>query len=132
MFSFYFLSLGNLTNVMQLVKNGADINFADPHGWCPLMVASWNGREKIVDYLLKNGANISCSLQSGWTPLYSAAENNYEEIAELLLKAGANVNQPMKNIGWTPLHIGKTFIVITVELLFCHSRHLFQFFSFSG
>lgn len=72
------------------------------------MVAAWNGREKVVEYLLKNGANISCSLQSGYTPLYVAAENGNEEIAKLLLKAGANVNQPMNNkIGWTPLHIGK-------------------------
>lgn len=113
---FYFrlyISPGNLTNVKQLIKDGANINFADPHGWCPLMVAAWNGRTEVVEFLLNSGANISCSLKSGWTPLYTAAENGYEKIAELLIKAGANVNQPMTKIGWTPLHVaaesGKQF-----------------------
>lgn len=103
---------GNLTNVMQLIKNGADINFADEHGWCPLMLAAWNGREKVVDYLLQTGANMSCSLQSGYTPLYTAAELGYEEIVKHLLKAGANVNQPMIKTGWTPLHIGSTDLIM--------------------
>lgn len=43
---FLFKISGNLTNVKQLIESGADINFADPHGWCPLMLAAWNGINK--------------------------------------------------------------------------------------
>lgn len=69
------------------------------------MVAAWNGRTEVVEFLIENGANMSCSLNTGWTPLYTAAENGYEKIVDLLIKAGANVNQPMKKIRWTPLHV---------------------------
>lgn len=35
---------GNLTNVKQLVKSGANVNTVGPHGWCPMMLATWNGK----------------------------------------------------------------------------------------
>lgn len=66
---------GNLTNVKSLVMSGADVNGADTHGWCPLMLAVWNDREEVADFLLQHGARINCSLPSGWTPLCAAAEN---------------------------------------------------------
>lgn len=40
---------------MDLVENGADINYADPHGWCPLML----GIKKIeIEIIIKNTDGI--------------------------------------------------------------------------
>ena len=89
--------------VEVLLKQGADINAQDKHGWAPLHHAAWNNAATTAEVLLKQGADIHAKNKNGWTSLHWGALNNAADTAEVLLKNGADVNAKNEN-GDTPLH----------------------------
>ena len=89
--------------VEVLLKQGADINAQDKHGWTPLHHAAWNNAADTAEVLLKQGADVHATNKNGWTPLHWGALNNAADTAEVLLKNGADVNAKNKD-GDTPLH----------------------------
>lgn len=68
----------------------------------PLLIASANGHDLVVDVLLRNNAKIAIKDAREATALHHAAQRGYTEIAKKLLHAGSDVNARDK-LGWTPL-----------------------------
>ena len=103
--------------VEVLLKQGADINAQDKHGWTPLHHAAWNNAAATAEVLLKQSADIHATNKNGWTPLHWGALNNAADTAEVLLKNGADVNAKNKD-GDTPLHhAARNSNYITAEVL---------------
>lgn len=68
----------------------------------PLLIASANGHDLVVEVLLRNNAKIAIKDARDATALHHAAQRGYTEIAKKLLHAGSDVNARDK-LGWTPL-----------------------------
>ena len=121
---------GNLSDVINAIKNGANINGQDKNGNTPLDKASQNGHfeivrflvengadihkrdvlypaaykgdENIVKYLVEHGADVSKS-----NALYAAVSNDHENVVKYLIEHGADINKTDK-FGWTPLLLAMT------------------------
>lgn len=94
---------GNLDLVKLLLKNKADINIKNEHGWTPLHnTIGTENRFEITKFLVNNGADINERTNEGATPFASACSNNNLKIAQFLLDNKANVDDKC-NLGDTPL-----------------------------
>lgn len=76
--------------MQALLKQGADVNAADPDGTTPLQWAVRSDDIDTVQMLLRAGANPKPSNRYGVTPLSLAAGNGNAAIVDVLLKAGAD------------------------------------------
>lgn len=88
---------GNMQEVEQSVKSGAQVNEIDRWGWTPLLWSIYYGNTEVTKYLLKNGAdpNLKSQLQygiylPGTSPLILAATYGRDDAVEALLKHKAN------------------------------------------
>lgn len=84
------LKAGDRKAVQALLKQGADVNAADPDGTTPLQWAVRSDDIDTVQMLLRAGANPKPSNRYGVTPLSLAAGNGNAAIVDILLKAGAD------------------------------------------
>jgi ankyrin repeat protein len=84
------LKAGDRQAVKDLLKQGADVNAADPDGTTPLEWAVRSDDAETVEMLLRAGANPRAANRYGVTPLSLAAANGKAAILEMLLKAGAD------------------------------------------
>ncbi|XP_063924811.1 uncharacterized protein LOC135138743 [Zophobas morio] len=81
-----------------------EVNFSvEFDGSTPLIIASREGHETVVEYLVKYGAEINRINKYGETPLYAASSRGHEKIVEFLVKCGAEINR-VYIYGGTPLH----------------------------
>ncbi len=85
---------GNITAVVELVANGADVNAKGEYsGWTPLILASKKGEIELVDYLLSNGADVNAeSGIRGRTAIMEAARNRNIGVVRALLTADPDLN----------------------------------------
>jgi ankyrin repeat protein len=88
----------------DLIKRGADVNYAGEYQTTALYYAAENGDLALVKALLESGANPD----SG-APLYHAAGKDNVLLAALLIKYKANVNATYNSSGSTFLHAAATF-----------------------
>lgn len=80
-----------------------NINWQNFESKCtPLLIASANGHEKIVEILLKNDVDIKMRDERDSTALHHAAQSGHANIVDMLIKAGCDINALDKN-RWTPL-----------------------------
>ena len=79
----------NVSEVKQLLAQGARVNARDKNNITALMAASLAGHGKVVEFLLARGAEVNVKDKNGKTALMFATRRNYPEVRELLLKAGA-------------------------------------------
>nr|XP_039253656.1 protein phosphatase 1 regulatory subunit 12A-like isoform X3 [Styela clava] len=84
-------SSGDLDEVRILLKNGADINFANVDGLTALHQACIDGNVEVVEFLVEHGSEIDQEDNEGWTPLHATASCGFMDIAKYLVKKGANV-----------------------------------------
>lgn len=80
----------NLSLILILVKNGADIEQEDNDGWRPLHKAVLHSNAGVVETLIKCGASLAAPIEesNNITVLHLAAQNNADpSIVEVLLKA---------------------------------------------
>lgn len=75
-----------------LLKDSSQANKASTDGATPLMYASINGHNVIIDLLIKYGADIDArDYENGWTALMQATYYGKTHAAIRLIHAGANV-----------------------------------------
>ena len=80
---------GDLKQVQELLKEGADANAKNKYGKTALMYAADKGHLGVVKLLLNKGANVNARQKEGGTALMSAALSGHAEVAKLLLEQGA-------------------------------------------
>ena len=83
---------GNKDAVRTLLKQGADVNAAEPDGMTALHWAVHHDDLPTALLLVKAGASAKATNRYEVTPLSLACANGNTEIVELLLKAGADPN----------------------------------------
>lgn len=93
---------GDNKAVLLFLSSGVDIDTRDEHGWTPLMISTFNGREEVATLLIRSGADVHAKDTAGYGPLHWAAFNGYSSVIKLLLEKRAKVNE-RSNHGWTPL-----------------------------
>ena len=102
---------GNLTDVQDALKGGADVNAKNTNGLTALMMASYCGYTngnyaEVVKLLLDKGADVNIKGKEGLTALMEASSGGNAEVVKLLLDKGADIN--VKNSkGETALVIAK-------------------------
>ena len=93
---------GDHKAVLLFLSSGVDIDTRDEHGWTPLMVSTFNGKEEVALLLIRSGADVRAKDTAGYGPLHWAAFNGYSSVVKLLIEKRAHVNE-RSNHGWTPL-----------------------------
>ncbi|MDE0637541.1 MAG: ankyrin repeat domain-containing protein [Candidatus Poribacteria bacterium] len=92
---------GDMTQVRELVENGADPNYS----WIPpFMWAYFERNVDIAKYLIEQGGNVNHDAFSEGVLLSFAARDGELRFCEYLIDVGADVNHAMPKGGETPLH----------------------------
>lgn len=90
--------------VAHALKQGFDVNTADPDKRTPLMFAAYNGQTEIAKMLIESGATIDAQDATGTTPLmFAASAPTGKKTVILLLEAGAKINLTDNNEHFTAL-----------------------------
>ncbi len=93
---------GNLERVRAAVEKGANVNYREEKGGDTiLMLACWNKRTKVVEYLLENKADIKAENKNEQTAMHYASMKGDIPTVKVLLSRGAEVEKP-DNKGYTP------------------------------
>jgi hypothetical protein len=67
---------GDVAKVLDLLAGNPDLaNFQDENGLTPLIMASLQGHQEVLDQLLAHGAQVDLPENDGWTPLMFAAHS---------------------------------------------------------
>lgn len=98
------IKIGNLDGVKKAISEGFDVNQQDGNFYTPLIFASENGYDEVVDLLLQANADTEVKFEffndktikrvfgDGETALMKAVWNGHFDIVKNLVKYGANVN----------------------------------------
>jgi ankyrin repeat protein len=96
------ISKGDLANVVMFVNAGMSVDTLNDRGWTPLMVALFEGQEKVALFLIKRGADPFFCDSAGYRPIHWAAFHGYVTVIRELAQRGANLSIKT-NFGWPPL-----------------------------
>ncbi len=97
---------GDVAQVQELLRNGADVNTAQGDGMTALHWAASRGELPLTEVLITSGANVGAGTRIGrYTPLHLASRGGYRDVVEALLRAKADPNAKTTNSGVTPLHL---------------------------
>ncbi|NLB56194.1 MAG: hypothetical protein GX811_10610 [Lentisphaerae bacterium] len=92
---------GNTEALVELIKNGADVNAGNAEKWSPLHFAIWNNNLKSAQLLISEHAEIDAQTSDGKTPLHLAVYMNNPAAVQILLDNYANTEISDKD-GKTP------------------------------
>ena len=93
---------GDIAQVRQLIKSGADVNAPAADGSTALLFAAYDSDGEMVKALLAAGANPNVANNFGVTPLLQSSRYGDAATIEALLKGGADVEKAQRD-GETPL-----------------------------
>lgn len=96
-------SKGYTSEIIRLIRKGADINAETIEGATPLIFAVTNNRILAVITLLAYKPQLNNTTKNNETPLLISVKNGYFNVAEMLIREGAD----MEKADWygaTPLH----------------------------
>ena len=88
--------IGHMPSAIQLVQEGADVNYIDKARQTPLHAASSHGHMRIVHFLHSKGAVLNPRTVDNWIPLHSAVRFGHTDVANYLLTNGAPLNVKTK------------------------------------
>ena len=97
-------SEGHVSQIDELLRQGASVNLADWEGISALHRAAARGHIEAVGALLRRGAEMEARTSWNGTALHCAADWGRAEVAGMLLRAGANLEAVDVN-GQTALHL---------------------------
>jgi len=97
---------GKVSEVRDLIAEGADINAKNAYGKTVLIMAATLGNTHIVDILLSEGVEVNAKDNLDSTALIAAASKGNLRILKALLAQGADLNAVSKN-GLTALSTAK-------------------------
>ena len=83
---------GDLREIEELLKSGANVNAVILGDGTPLLGAARKGQLAAVNLLLGRGADPNIPAQGDGTPLIAAAAAGHANIVDLLLERGADMN----------------------------------------
>jgi len=83
---------GEISDVRDLLNDGADVNSRGGQGLSALMSAAMAGHVAVVQVLLERGADLEARSNQAVTSLMLAAMGNHVEVVRLLLQKGATLN----------------------------------------
>ncbi|KAJ3652927.1 hypothetical protein Zmor_018850 [Zophobas morio] len=99
----FFATLHGYAEAFKILFSSLSISHNEFDRSTPLIIASREGHEILVEYLAKYGAEINRADKYGWTLLYAASFQGHEKIVECLVKCGAEINRADED-GETPLY----------------------------
>jgi ankyrin repeat protein len=111
---------GDVAQVRQLIKSGADVNAPATDGSTALLFAAYDSDAEMIKALLGAGANPNLANHFGVTPLLQSSRYGDESSMEALLKGGADIQKAQRE-GETPLMAAaRAGSVPAVKLLLKH------------
>jgi uncharacterized protein len=100
---------GDSSRVRQLIKQGLDVNAAQPDGMTALHWAAQRGDAGGAQMLMYAGARVDAVTRNGnYTPLHLAARSGRSAAVKALLAAGADVNAVTSTGAVTALHFASS------------------------
>ena len=97
---------GDLSEVRELLRSGADVNAPQSDGLTALHWAADNGDAALASVLIYAGANLApLTRNDAYTPMHMAARGGHAELIEQLLEAGADAGVATSRTGVTPMHL---------------------------
>jgi len=93
----------DVARARQLVRAGADVNYADDTQQSAYLIAASEGYVDLLDLTLRNGAEINAKDSYNGTALIRAAERGHADIVGRLVQARIDLDH-VNNLGWTALH----------------------------
>ncbi|KAM3928785.1 ankyrin repeat domain-containing protein 12 isoform 2-T4 [Leptodactylus fuscus] len=98
---------GDISQVKELIRLGANVNVKDFAGWTPLHEACNMGYYDVAKLLIAAGADVNTQGLDDDTPLHDAASSGHRDIVKLLLRHGGNAFQANKH-GARPIDVAET------------------------
>lgn len=100
---------GDSSRVRLLIKQGLDVNAAQPDGMTALHWAAQRGDVSGAQMLVYAGARVDAVTRNGnYTPLHLAARNGRSAVVKALLAAGADVNAVTTTGAVSALHFASS------------------------
>ena len=97
---------GDLEQVRELLRSGADVNAPQSDGLTALHWAADNGDAAVARVLIYAGANLGpLTRNDAYTPMHMAARGGHADVIASLLEAGADPGVATSRTGVTPMHL---------------------------
>jgi ankyrin repeat protein len=90
---------GDINDIEELLRAGANVNGIVPGDGSPLIAAAGDGHVEAVRFLLNRGADPNLAVSGDGNPLIAAAGDGHFEVVRLLLDRGADPNAPVPGDG---------------------------------
>ncbi len=115
---------GDEATALELIRQHADIDAAEPDGTTALHWAVYRNDEPLIEQLIKAGANVKAVNEFGSTPMSEAAVTGNVAVIEKLLKGGADPESPNADGQTALMVLARTSNVAAAQVLLKHGANV--------